>query len=354
MLSGTGADSIETRTAMVRMMQAMRPSKNGRISTGKSMLARRSDTVRDVVFTNDTLFPSFSNLPISGNERSLRTHYREGCFNTYLPIRAWFFLAEITNPIDIAVKKNQQYILVRDIDGRDNIRVMFHNKSAKNMAFDYTLLIQGYTVCIRFASRQQNDSDVEIDENYKKIYIFPTALQVLLTTMSDEINNHVPLRPWVRPSDAQILAHCINKTAHKLHYEPPAPNHCWNCKMMPTSDSDSKLMKCVRCMTALYCGKLCQTEHWTASHKRCCKSYKVYFSMLQEVKETLNNMAKYLFEFVSTDEEDGGDENDEDEEEGDDESEEDDDENDEEKKKEEDRCDKKQKVGEMTSVIISE
>lgn len=69
-------DSAEGRATAVRIMQAMRPSTNGKISTGKSMLARRSDTVRDVVFTNRNLFPCYNELPVAGRERFLRTYYR--------------------------------------------------------------------------------------------------------------------------------------------------------------------------------------------------------------------------------------------------------------------------------------
>jgi hypothetical protein len=307
MLDGTGFGTAETRAAMIRMMQAMRPSTTGKISTGKSMLARRSDTVRDVVFTNRNLFPCYSRLPISGYERRLRTYYREACFDSYLPIRAWFFLGEITNSLDALHNKAHHRILVRDIEGKNDISIDFCNSPAMDTSFDYGLLKQGHTVCIRFASRQKLGLCVRIDEKFKKVEVFPTSIQILLTTMSNEIKEHIPLRPCVKPSDAQVMAHLLDKTHHSLHYEPPPPDHCWNCNKLVGSDNELKLMKCARCMIAIYCDKTCQTNHWTISHKYCCKSHRIYSSMVKEMKETLDNLAKYLFEFVSTDDEEEND-----------------------------------------------
>jgi hypothetical protein len=303
MLNGTGFGSVETRAAMLRMMQAMRPSTSGKISTGKSMLARRSDIVRDVVFTNRKLFPCYNELPVAGRERFLRTHYREACFDTHLPIQAWFFLGEIINSMDALNNQAHHRILVRDRDGKSGISIDFYNISTADTAFDYKLLKQGHTICIYFASRQKSNVGVKIDESFKKVQVFPTSLQILLTTMSNEINEHIPLRPSVKPSDAQIMAHLLDKTRHHLHYKPPAPAHCWNCKKAANNDTELKLMKCACCMTAVYCDKTCQTNHWSISHKYCCKSHRIYSSMISEIKQSLDNMAKYLFEFVSTDDE---------------------------------------------------
>jgi hypothetical protein len=216
MLNSTVFESVETRAAAVRMIQAMRPSTNGKISTGKSMLARRSDTVRNVVFTNHNLFPCYNELPVAGRERFLRTHYREACFDTYLPIKAWFFLGEIINSIGALNNQVHHRILVRDIEGKSGIPIDFHNRSTMNTVFDYNLLKQGHTICIYFASRQKSNVGVKIDESFKKVQVFPTSLQILLTTMSNEINEHIPLRPWVKPSDAQIMAHLLDKTHHQL------------------------------------------------------------------------------------------------------------------------------------------
>jgi hypothetical protein len=304
-------ETVEQRAASIRIIQAMRPSTTGKISTGRSMVARQSDKVRDVVFTNRSLFPCYNELPIAGQESRLRTHYREGCFDTYLPIRAWFFLGEITNSTDTLNNRTQHRIFVRDNKGKNNILIDFCDNSVPDKEFDHSLLKHGHTICIRFASRQKSSISIKIDEKFKKVVVYPTSLQTLLTTVSNEIKEHIPLRPCVKPSEAQILAHLIDKDQHPLHYKPLAPDHCWNCRKISNNDSELKLKKCARCMIALYCGKECQTNHWTATHKYCCNSHRIYSSMVNEVKQTLDNLAKYLFEFVSTDEEekDGDDEN---------------------------------------------
>lgn len=143
-----------------------------------------------------------------------------------------------------------------------------------------------------------------IDKSFKKIQVFPTSLEILLTTISNEINEHIPRRSSVKPSDAEMLAHVFDKTRYPVHYKAPAPAHCWNCKKVTNSDSEFKLMRCARCMTAVYCDKTCQTNHWTTSHKYCCKSYPIYSCMISEIKQSLDNMTKYLYEFVSTDDDD--------------------------------------------------
>lgn len=130
---------------------------------------------------------------------------------------------------------------------------------------------------------------------------------MLLTKVSNEIIEHIPLRSSVKPSDTQIMVHLLDKTRYKLNHKPLPPGHCWKCGKVENSDSELKLMKCVRCMTALYCDKTCQTNHWTNSHKYCCKLYSTYSSIISEIKQSLDNMAKYLFEFVSTDEEEDND-----------------------------------------------
>lgn len=140
MLNSGIFESVETRTAAIRMMQAMRPSTNGKISSGKSMLARRSDTVRDVVFTNRNLFPSYNELPVVERECFLRTHYREACFDTYLPIKAWFFLGEIIHLQGTVNSQIHHRILVRNREGRSGIAIDFHNSSTTNTVFDYSRL----------------------------------------------------------------------------------------------------------------------------------------------------------------------------------------------------------------------
>ncbi|CAF2006476.1 unnamed protein product [Rotaria magnacalcarata] len=307
MLDSANVESVEARALTIRMIQAMRPSTNRKISTGKSMLAKLSDKVRDVVFTNRNLYPCYNELPIAGHEPHLRTYYREACFDTYLPIRAWFFLGKITNAIDALNSKARHRILVRDSEGKNNISIDFWNSLAGSTMFDYGLLKQGHTVCIHFASRQNSSLGVSIDKSFKKVQVFPTSLQILLTTMSSEINEHIPLRPWAKSSDAQIIAHLLDKNRYPLHYKPLESAHCWNCKKVVGSENELKLMKCARCMIALYCGKPCQTNHWTTSHKYCCNSHSVYSSMISEIKQTLDNNAKYLFEFVSTDDEEEND-----------------------------------------------
>ena len=303
MLFGQGDESVETRAAMVRLIGAMRPSTNRKISTGNRMLVRQSDKVRDVIFTNRKLFPCYNELPIAGQESRVRTHYREACFDHYVPIRAWFFLGEISNSTNILNNQTDHQITVYDREGKKNILIDFVDNSVLGTEFNYDLLKHGHTICIRFASRQKSNTRIRIDERYKKVAVFPTSLHTLLTTMSQEINDHIPLRPCPKPSDAQVLAHLFNKSQHPLHYKPPPPDHCWNCKKETNDDGDAKLKKCARCMIALYCNKECQTNHWTKSHKYCCSSHRIYSSMVNEVKQTLDNFAKYLFEFVSTDEE---------------------------------------------------
>ena len=49
--------------------------------------------------------------------------------------------------------------------------------------------------------------------------------------------------------------------------------YCNNCGMpseLLAIETGKKLLRCVRCKQALYCGKECQVAHWKRAHKKEC------------------------------------------------------------------------------------
>lgn len=139
-------------------------------------------------------------------------------------------------------------------------------------------------------------------EQFKKVYIFPVSLSRLMSTVSEEIKTNLPIHLKDKPCDAEVLAYILHGKNKEIPYDPPPPAHCWQCKKIECESQ--KLKMCGRCGTAKYCDKQCQTDHWKVSHKYSCKCLTTYSAMVQETKTALDNMARYLDAFVSTDEED--------------------------------------------------
>jgi hypothetical protein len=92
--------------------------------------------------------------------------------------------------------------------------------------FDYSLLKQGHTIYINVGSQHYFlDGTCGIRaESYKKVGVFPLSLSILLTTVSDEMKENMPLHVREKPSEGEILAYVLCNKTHELKYEgPPSP-----------------------------------------------------------------------------------------------------------------------------------
>lgn len=275
---------------------------------GIGMVRNRSSTVYNVVFTNRKLFPSFLELP---NERYPNPiYYRPTMIDTIVPIRPWFFLGEITDETNALSEWARHRIYVRDIDGQQRINIDFYPNSNRVNTFDYSLFKRGHTVCINFGSQHyflDGKHGIRV-ENYKKVHVFPVSLNTLLTTISNEMKENMPLHQKDKPSKGEILAYAFSGKGNELKYKPPPPPHCWHCKNNETDDL--KMKRCAKCCLATYCQKSCQTEHWNTSHKQSCKCLRFYTPMVTSMKTSLDNMSQYLLDFVSTDDSSSSDDED--------------------------------------------
>jgi hypothetical protein len=192
---------------------------------GINMVRNRSSTVYNVVFTNRKLFPSFLELP---NETfPSRIYYRPIMYDGFVPIRPWLFLAEITDARNAQCEWARHRIYVRDIDRQQQINVDFYPNPRDVDTFDYSLLKQGHTVCINFGSPHyflDGTHGIRV-ENYKKVHVFPVSLNMLLTTISDEMKENMPLHQREKPSAGECLTYLHHGKANELMYcLPPAPN----------------------------------------------------------------------------------------------------------------------------------
>jgi hypothetical protein len=267
---------------------------------GISMVRKRSATVCNVVFTNRQLFPSIVNLP--DEDYPHRQYYRSTIFGSkFVPIRPWYFLGEITNARNAQNSWLRYRILVTDIDGNQGINI---DSYTKDPPFDYSTIKQGHTICVRFGARHRfldGTMGVRV-EQFKKVYVFPVPLGILMSTVSDEIKENLPIHLRDKPCEAEVLTYVLSGKGGEIPYESPPPHHCWQCKMIESEEH--KMKTCGRCGVAKYCQKECQVEHWKASHKHSCKCLIIYTTMVDNTKTALDNMAQYLDAFVSTDEDD--------------------------------------------------
>ena len=283
------------------MASAMKKKKNKSHVPGISLVRNRSSTVYNVVFTNRKMFPSFLELP---NEKyPTPINYRPAMFADIVPIRPWFFLGEITDARYAQSQWMRHRIYVRDIDGKQPINIDFYLNSDSENTFDYSQLKVGHTICINFGSQHfflDGTHGIRV-ENYKKVQVFPAALSSLMTTVSDEIKENIPLHQKEKPSQAECLTYVVAGKADLLEKYLPLPQHCWHCKK--TESDELKLKRCAKCCLATYCEKSCQIEHWNKSHKVNCKCLKLYTPMVNGMKTALNNLSQHLLDTVSTDEE---------------------------------------------------
>ncbi len=152
------------------------------------------------------------------------------------------FLGEITDARLAQNEWTRHRIYVRDIDGEKQIIIDFYPNPRHVDIFDYLLLKQGHTVCINFGSQHHfldGKHGIRV-ENYKKVQVFPVPLSTLLTTISNEMKENMPLHQREKPSESEFLAYSYMKKADELKKFLTPPPYCWNRKKIETDELKMK------------------------------------------------------------------------------------------------------------------
>jgi hypothetical protein len=188
-------------------------------------------------FANHNHFPPFAELP---NIHQLdEEYYIEERVGVYRPKRHWGVVGEI--------KETCFFIRPRaEIKTKygETLKVNFHLEGASEPnCFSWSDLKVGNTMVILYA-----ESKVFLDGECGIRQESPVTCMVFPVPLLELTNEYELLLTRLSPP---------NKA-------------CFNCgKPEPEGEN---LLKCSRCKSALYCNKVCQSQHWKTVHKTLCPS----------------------------------------------------------------------------------
>lgn len=193
-------------------------------------------------------FPPFCRVP--AEDGVSEDYYRTQDGFRFDTIRHWCFIGEITDDTTAQLSFCRNRILVKDLDGVDNIPIAFYpDPETSRMFFDFTKLKKGNTICIRYA---------------EKHYFLDMTVGFRVESLA-----------FVK------VIKCNLETLRKISLMDPTnrPKLCWTCGAKETK-SGMKLLSCQRCKYAKYCGRDCQKGNWKR-HKKCCAYIQDYAVLVE-------------------------------------------------------------------------
>jgi len=188
-------------------------------------------------------------------------------------VRRWCLMGEIEK-VNYFIRP---HFLIRT-RFNEKVTISFYleeNDTPRTFSFDDALI--GHTILIMYPEKHDfADMTTGIrQEDGDLVVIFKCSMETLIKTFGSMIGSPVCFHCEARPSS----------TTYDLSLE--KKENFDECSQ-PTSANIS-LKKCLRCGIALYCNKLCQTQHWKDSHKKLCSSMK-YLQLLRELDFTTTSV----------------------------------------------------------------
>lgn len=171
-------------------------------------------------------------------------------------VRHWCFMGEIEEAgylprfhLSIRTRFNEKVKVIFDLE-QSNIP---HTFSFNDASIGHTILIMDtdkYDLFGMSTGIRQVDGDL--------VVILKCSMQTLMKTFGSMMDSPACFQCGATTSSANQDSYLEKKKNSADCSQPPPANF--------------SLKRCCRCQITLYCGKLCQTQHWEDSHKKLCSS----------------------------------------------------------------------------------
>jgi hypothetical protein len=191
---------------------------------------------------------------------------------SFKPIRHWCVMGEIEE-INYC---SRPHLMVRT---RFDEKVTIHFDLEEDTAipsFSFDDALVGHTILIMYAEKHDfRDMSTGVQQEAgDSVVIFKCGMQTLIKTFGSMMAPPACFQCDANQSSStQNLASAQQENLDSIDQD-----------LQPTSASLS-LKKSAICGIALYCNKLCQTQHWKDNHKKLCSSMK-YLQLLRELDFT--------------------------------------------------------------------
>lgn len=181
-------------------------------------------------------------------------------------VRHWCFMGEIEEAgwfprlhLSVRTRFNEKVKVTFDLEESSTPRTFSFNDASSG----HTILIVDAEKCSSFGmstSIRQEEGDL--------VVIFKCSMKTLIKTFGSMMDS---------PACFQCGATNQSTTQDvSLEKQENSPDS----SQLPSANLPLK--QCSKCRVALYCGKLCQTQHWGDSHKKLCSSMK-YLELLRKL-----------------------------------------------------------------------
>lgn len=187
-------------------------------------------------------------------------------------VRHWCFMGEIEK-VNYLIRPR---LLIRT-RFNENVIITFHlEESNSPCTFSFDDVLVGHTILIVDPEKHGFVNTGIRQEDGDLVVIFKCSMQTIIKTFELMMTSPAAcFQCQARPSS----------TIHDSSSE--SKETLSECSQQALTNISLK--KCLRCGIALYCNKLCQTQHWNDSHKKLCSSMK-YLQLLCELDFATTNV----------------------------------------------------------------
>ncbi|CAF3316313.1 unnamed protein product [Rotaria socialis] len=201
---------------------------------------------------------------------------------SFKQIRRWCLMGEIENVNYF----NRPKLTIRTRFD-EKVTVHFYLEEDNNIpTFSFNDALIGHTVLIMYAEKHDflDMSTGVRQEDGDLVVIFKCSMETLIKTFGSMM-----APPGCFQCGAKSPSPTQNSPLEKNENPVSVDQSSHVDENSQLASASLPLKKCSKCQIALYCSKLCQTQHWKDCHKNLCSSMK-YLQLLRELDFTTSTV----------------------------------------------------------------
>ncbi|CAF1681317.1 unnamed protein product [Rotaria magnacalcarata] len=197
---------------------------------------------------------------------------------SFKQIRRWCLMGEIEE-VDYFIRPKLTIRTRFD----EKVKIHFYLEEDNNpLTFSFNDALIGHTMLIMYPEKHDFlDMSIGIRQEFGDlVVIFKCPMQTMIKTFGSMMAPEACFQCGAKPSSTTEDS-SSSQTENPVSVD--LSSHIDQDSQ--TTSANLSLKKCSRCRTALYCNKLCQTQHWEDGHKKLCSSMK-YLELLRKLDFT--------------------------------------------------------------------